>query len=279
MSAADLDATLRARDEDRWLASRFAPAPIRSGLAALLAFNDEIARTSERVSEPMLGEIRLQWWREALEEISAGGPVRAHDVAQALASEIEPAKFAAARPHLDALIDARARDLDPEPFADIPALETYAAGTAGPVVAAGLAVIGAPAEDALAETCGRAWGLTGLLRAFAARAAAGRLVLPVESCAAAGLRPAEAAAGREPEKTRAAMAPVLDAAQAAYERARHVSRAAPPAAWPAYGYVALCAGYLKRLAAPDRDPFADHAERSLLSRQAALFVSALLGRV
>ncbi len=278
MSEESLEARVRAVDEDRWLATRFASADARPGLVAVLAFNHEIARVAEIVSEPMLGEIRLQWWRETLTEIGNGGAVRAHDVAQALATDLSAEAFARARPHLDALIDARARDLDPSPFPDLAALSGYAAATAGGVTAASLAALDAQAApDGLAFAAGEAWGLTGLMRAFAARAAAGRSVLPEALCRAEGLRPADVAAGRAPEAVRAVLDTIGEAAQRAYAQARKAAKGAPAGLWPAYGYVALCSGYLRRLSAPARDPYRDGAERGLLGRQTALLLAALRG--
>ena len=64
-----LDDLVRRVDEDRWLASRFAPADVRARLIALYAVNYEIARTAEVVREPGVGDIRLAWWRDALAEI------------------------------------------------------------------------------------------------------------------------------------------------------------------------------------------------------------------
>ena len=61
-----------AADYDRYLSALFAPACRREALFALIAFNHEIARIPEAVSEPMLGRIRLQWWREVLEAVYAG---------------------------------------------------------------------------------------------------------------------------------------------------------------------------------------------------------------
>lgn len=73
---------VRRYDHDRFLTSLFAPAARREGLLALYAFNVEIAKTAEVVSEAMLGQIRLQWWREAIEALYAGAPPE-HEVALA----------------------------------------------------------------------------------------------------------------------------------------------------------------------------------------------------
>ena len=90
-------ALARAADYDRYLSAVFAPAARREALFALIAFNHEIARIPEVVSEPMLGRIRLQWWREVLDAVYAGEPTRRHEVALPLADAIN-ALGARARP-------------------------------------------------------------------------------------------------------------------------------------------------------------------------------------
>src|SRR5438067_12028668 len=80
-------ATVRKHDPDRYFSALFAPAEKRPFLFALYAFNHEIARIGETVREPMMGEIRLQWWRETVGSARAGEP-REHDVARALAAPV-----------------------------------------------------------------------------------------------------------------------------------------------------------------------------------------------
>ena len=83
-----LGALARAADYDRYLSALFAPVGSREALFALIAFNHEVARIPEAVSEPMLGRIRLQWWREVVEAVYAGAPARRHEVAVPLADAI-----------------------------------------------------------------------------------------------------------------------------------------------------------------------------------------------
>ena len=80
-----LAASVRAADPDRYFAALFAPAALRPFLFALYAFNAEVARVAETVREPMLGAIRLEWWRETVEGAAKGAP-RNHDVARGLAA-------------------------------------------------------------------------------------------------------------------------------------------------------------------------------------------------
>ncbi len=103
------------RDEDRWLSAQYAPAPLRAKLIARYALHEEIRKIPAAVSEPPLGEIRLQWWREALDEIACGEAPRAHPViAFAASCAAVDAEFG---PCVHAAIDARARLLYGEAFA------------------------------------------------------------------------------------------------------------------------------------------------------------------
>jgi len=147
----DLDQTVRRADPDRWLASRLvADAEQRADVVALYAFNIELARIAEQVTEPLMGEIRLTWWREAVEELFAGRPARGHPVVQALGLAIRRRNLSQAP--LEAMIEARFADFEPGSLADAAAVEAYVDGTAGALMA--LAV----------RPAAQAWGLAGLAR-------------------------------------------------------------------------------------------------------------------
>src|SRR5437763_15284123 len=122
------EATVRRADPDRYFSVLFAPADKRPLLFGLYAFNHELAHIGEVVREPMMGEIRLQWWRETVEGAREGKP-RAHDVALALAEvfrhfDLSPELF-------DAMIDARAFDISSEPFRDDAARDAYLDAASG----------------------------------------------------------------------------------------------------------------------------------------------------
>ena len=87
-----LDDRLKREDEDRWLSSRYAPAEARQKLVALYAFNLELAKVRTIVSEPGLGAIRFQWWRDAIGEIAEKKVPRKHDVVLAVAESGLPEK-------------------------------------------------------------------------------------------------------------------------------------------------------------------------------------------
>jgi phytoene synthase len=154
----DLEDAVRRSEPDRWLSSRFiSDARRRADVMALYAFDHVLARVPHQVSEPLMGEIRLTWWGEALDEIYGSGPVRAHPAALALADAVRHGGLA--RSPLDALVEARFGDLRPEPFTGAEAAVIYADQTAGALVQAAAQALGAPANFHAAKLAGRAYGL------------------------------------------------------------------------------------------------------------------------
>lgn len=155
----DLEATVRRADPDRWLASRFIADPARrADVIALYAFDHVLARVPHQVSEPLMGEIRLTWWSEALDEIYGSGPVRAHPVALALADAVRRRDLA--RAPLDALVEARFGGLAAQPFANAEGAEIYADQTAGTLMQAAVQALGGPANAHAAKLAGRAYSLS-----------------------------------------------------------------------------------------------------------------------
>ena len=166
-------------DYDRWLACLFTPEDSRKSVMALLAFNTEIARIRETVSEAMLGDIRLQWWRDALTDIT-NGTVRSHPVTQALheLNQAIPIDFSL----MQEMIDMRAKDLDPAPIASEGELIVYADTTSGNLHRLIYNAIGGADLSGKVEAVvrsGRAYALTGILRAIPFHARNNLLLLPL----------------------------------------------------------------------------------------------------
>ncbi len=162
---------VRRYDRDRALTVLAAPQAAAADLAVLYAFNLEIALVRDSVTEPMLGRIRLQWWREALAELYAGAP-RRHAVLESLAALHRRKPLS--RVYFERLIDARETEFDDVIPADLAALESYADATSGNLLrlAAEAAGVdpgsGDPASGdsgALIRHVGIGFGLTGIARA------------------------------------------------------------------------------------------------------------------
>lgn len=173
-------------DNDRYVCASFAPQPARDDLLALYAFNLEVARIRESVREPLLGQMRLQWWREFLDRVFAGSTVD-HPVAEALSSTIR--RNALNRAEFECLLTGREQDMEEAAPADEAELISYADRTSGSLLVLALQVLGVatPAATAAARNIGIAWALTGLLRAVPCHARARRVYLPSELNAKAGL--------------------------------------------------------------------------------------------
>ncbi len=265
---------VRRLDHERYLAALFAPDARRPALMALYAFNIEIARIAEVVSEPMLGHIRLQWWREAIEGIYDGAP-RGHAVVEELARAVDAHSLS--RERLDRMVDARGCDLEPEPFADLEALEACVAGSAGELCVLGLEALGAADAGALAAAlhAGLAGGLAGLLRALPFHAGRRRLYIPKSLLDEAGI-PAERIFSREPPQAlRRAVQPIAAAARG---HLRSAGRRHAGPARAAFLPLVLTERYLDRLERRQFDVFAPGLEAGALGGQIRLTWAALRGR-
>lgn len=253
-TADSLIADLRRHDRDRYQTALFAPTERRAHLFALYAFNHEIAKTAEVVSEAMLGHIRLQWWRESLEGIYAGNP-RAHEIVEPLAKAVAAAGLP--RAGLETLIDAREFDLEDEPPADLAALEGYADRTSGVLQALVLKILGVESNEAeeVAREVGIAWALVGLLRAVPFHARQKRLYLPVDLCHAADLHAGPIFELQSSDALAEVARTLAGAAEAHLEKARGAAASVPRSALPALLLAPLADRHLRRLAKAGYDPF------------------------
>jgi phytoene/squalene synthetase len=167
-------------DPDRFRVAMAAPPPAREVLFPLYAFNLEVARAPWATHEPMLAEMRLQWWRDVVENSAAGQPPPAHEVAGPLGELLRDGRLDPVP--LDTLIEARRRDIEAEPFRPED-LRPYLEGTAGNLLWAGAKALGEP-EDHRAPT---------MQAGFASGLAAWLLALPELQERARGLTSADSA--------------------------------------------------------------------------------------
>ena len=270
-------ALARAADYDRYLSAVFAPAARREALFVLIAFNHEIARIPDAVSEPMLGRIRLQWWREVLDAAYAGEPARHHEVSVPLAEAIRACKLD--RAPFDALLEAREADLEEEGPADLAVLERYAAATGGSLTELMVRACGADSGPALeaGRQVGTAWALIGTLRAAPHAAAQGRLTLPADLLSKAGIAIDDLRAGRGFERFAVVAEPVADRAADLLATARQARRAMPPQCRTALLIARLADLYLARLRHAAWDPRDPRVACGPLRKQAAMLAGALSG--
>lgn len=171
---------VRQQDPDRFLLSLLAPRRARPALWALIAFNYEIAKTREVVSETTTGLIRLTWWREAVAEIYQGAPVRQHEGVKALAEAIRA--YDLPQKKFETLIYAREFDVEDRAPATLEGLFHYADYTTTPLTELLLKVLGQ--GDAAAREISIRYAVAGLLRAVPFMARQRRFYLPDDIMAA-----------------------------------------------------------------------------------------------
>ncbi len=256
---------VRLHDHDRFLTLLFAPTPQRLSLIALYAFNLEIARVAETVTEPMMGHIRLQWWRETLEGLPKG-ETRGHAAAVALCEAGLDVR------QLHPLIDARECDLSEDVFEDLAALDGYAAKTSAAVMEIAARALGgedkaAAAEDAIRHA-GIAYALTGLLRALPVHASQGRLKMPADVLLRRNVDPHTILGGEMTEGLRAVIRDVADHARGHLAAARKAR--VDPELLPALLPASLCDRYLDIMTAPGFDPFRERTDIPAFRRQLRL---------
>ena len=166
-------------DRDRYLVAMFAPPAARSELMGLYAFNAEVARIREVTSEPLIGQMKLEWWREVIIAIYEGGQVpQGNPVVESLKEIVDFHNLS--RVHFDELLNSRADDMLEEAPKDLLALESFAEGTSARLLWLALEILGVRDESSVAAArhVGIAWSLTGIIRAVLFHARVNRTMLP-----------------------------------------------------------------------------------------------------
>lgn len=262
---------LRTHDRDRWLACMFAPAQARPRLHALYAFSLEIARVRETVSDPMPGEIRMQWWVDAIEG-EARGDVRSHPVAAALIDTIRA--FSLPRTAFTDLVEARRFDLYDEPMGDLKELETYCGRTASALFRLASIILAEGGEPGGAEAAGYAgvaYALTGLLRSFPWLAARGQIYVPAELLERHGVTPAAALVRPAKPGLIAALADLRALARRRHDEAMAHLSTVTPRARAAFAPLACAPLYLAVMERPDYQPFSSRIDVAQWRRQWAIW--------
>lgn len=243
---------VRQYDYDRFVTTLFAAPQDREALTVLYAFNAEVARVRESVREPLLGHIRLQWWRDALTGVFGGAPPR-HAVAEPLAETIR--RCGLDRTPFDAILDARASDMDDFPPPSLAALERYAEGTSASLMRLALAALGVRGEDAqvVGHDVAVAWALIGTARAIPFQALRQRSMLPADLCEAEGVSEEDRFRAPAAPGVRRVVESLAERAAGLLADARAQRAAVPKAAIPALLTGALADGHLRRLRASGYD--------------------------
>ena len=263
MSAADATKTsaglcadlVRSHDFVRYASTLFMPATQRRALLALYAFNVEISRVRDHISQPLPGEMRLQWWTDMLAGAGHGG-IEGNPVAAELLRVIRDYRLPVEP--LSRLIDEHQFDLYNDPMPSMAALESYISDTSSALFLLGARVVSKPSEtiDHLARHAGLAYGLMQVIATLPWDAARRQLFVPLQLLEQHGSSMEDVFSGKQTPKARAAIDQLIGEARGHLETAFELLASVPPEVRPVFLPLALLRRDLKRMSRADSDPFA-----------------------
>jgi phytoene synthase len=257
----------RIYDRDRYLSALLSPEEHRPGLMALYAFAAEIGRVREIVSEPLPGEVRLQWWRDLLEGTEHGA-VASNPVANALLQTIRT--YHLPTHGLAAMTEARTFDLYNDPMPTLNDLEGYAGETSSGLFQLACLVLNGGKDPGTATAAGHAgvaYALTGLMRALPWHASRRQMYLPKDICARHGLDPETLFRGETTPALLAVLTEMRGHVRHHLARVRQASGEVPPECETAFLPLALVEPFLKRFESRQSDPLRQAGQMSQLRRQ------------
>lgn len=261
-AAALCAAQVRSHDFERYASTLFVPPDKRRALLALYAFNVEIVRVREQVSQPLPGEIRLQWWTDML--AGAGhGDVGGNPVAAELLQAIRVHDLPVDR--LAKLIDAHIFDLYHDPMPDLAVLESHINDTSSTLLALSAKILGHTSEiiERCADHGGLAQGIVRMIAALPHDAPRRQLFVPADMLIQNGGSADEVFAGRITPAIAATLDRLTAGAREQLATAQALLPDMPAQARRAFLPLALTARDLARMAAPGHDPFVPHAPSRL----------------
>ena len=245
---------VRSHDFVRYASSLFLPARQRRAVLALYAFNVEISRVREVVSQPLAGEIRLQWWTDMLAGTGHGG-IEGNPVADELNLVIQHSELPVER--LSRLVDEHQFDLYNDPMPTMAALESYLNDTFCTLFALAAEISGwrIPEIEHLARHAGLAQGMARVVSAFPLDSSRRQLFLPLQLLERQGSSMEEAFSGKENPKVRAALDDLLGNARVHLDAALTLLESMPPEVRPAFLPLAVVARELRRMSRADTNLF------------------------
>jgi phytoene synthase len=260
MTSADKDAAafcadlVRSHDFVRYASTLFIPAEERRALLALYAFNVEISRIRDHVSQPLPGEIRMQWWTDLLAGAGHGG-VEGNPVASELSAAIRT--YGLPAEPMSRLIDEHQFDLYNDPMPTLAALEGYVHQTASALFALAARILAPPSAEIehLARHAGFAEGFVQVVAALPRDAARRQLFLPLQFLQSQGSGMEEVFSGKQTPKLRAAVDQLLNEAREHLLTAEGLLAQVPARVRPAFLPLALVRRDLARMSRADNDPF------------------------
>jgi len=245
---------VRSHDFVRYASTLFVPSAERRALLALYAFNVEISRVRDQVSQPLPGEMRLQWWTDMLAGAGHGG-IEGNPVAAELMLAIR--SFRLPVEPLSRLVDEHQFDLYNDPMPSMAALEGYVNDTTAALFSLAARIVARSSEeiDHLARHAGFALGFVQVIATLPLDAARRQLFVPLQLLQQHGSGVDEVYSGRQTPGARAAIDQLIGEARRHLDTAFELLAGVPPQVRPIFLPLALLRGDLKRMSRADVDPF------------------------
>ena len=266
---------LKLNDYERYLSALFIPYQHREAVFTIYAFNSEVSRTREMVSEAMLGEIRLQWWRESLQKISQNEIIE-----NPILNSLRKTLFYYDLPivYLEKLLDARLNDLKNTPPKDLKSLVDYARDTSGTLGVMVMKILGFndTVSIRVADLVSTAWALIGLIRAIQFHAQSKRIYLPSKLLIKNNVDNISIFSLQSSPELSSVVSEVLGKASDLLSEARSLRSEVPRTARKALLLGSLADCYLKDIIRAKYDPFA--LRKLGLKLSTSLIVSSILNR-
>ena len=265
---------VRAEDRDRFLSSLYAPESVRGDLLALYAFDLEVGNIARKVSDPTLGEIRLEWWRQAVRGDHQGNPIGAA-VSEAIARHNLPIEA------IDNLLQARAFDLYHDAMPTTGDLEGYCGDTVSAITQLSAIMLGGGAQQTaeVAGFSGVAGGIVGILQHLPHTASRGQCFLPQDRMVQLKATREDLQAGKATPEMQAVVEELLTLADRRLNEARLAMKGFDRSVMPAFLPLAMVAPSLKVLGRTGRDPLKPLAPLSPLRRQWAIWQAVRRGKI
>jgi 15-cis-phytoene synthase len=246
---------VRSHDFVRYASTLFMPATQRRALLALYAFNVEITRVRDHISQPLPGEMRLQWWTDMLAGAGHGG-IEGNPVAAELLLVIRDFRLPVEL--LSRLVDEHQFDLYNDPMPSMAALESYVNDTSAALFSLGARVAARPSEaiDHLARHAGLAQGMLQVVATLPWDTARRQLFVPLQLLEQHGSGIEEVFSRKLTPKARAAIDQLIGEARGHLKTAFELLADVPPEVRPVFLPLALLRRDLKWMSRADSDLFA-----------------------
>ena len=245
---------IRSHDFTRYAATLFVPPDQRRALLALYAFNAKIARVRDQVSQPLPGEVRLQWWTDMLAGEGHGG-VEGNPVAAELLLAIR--QWNLPTELLSRLIDEHQFDLYNDPMPTLAALEGYVTDTSSALCALAARIAGSRSGEVehLARHAGLAQGFSEVIASLPRDASRRQLFVPQQLLQEHGSGMEEVFAGRQTPNLRAALGQLISESRQHLDTALALLANVPAGVRPIFLPLAMVRRDLAQMSRADADPF------------------------